>query len=59
MVRLQGGSFGKVYIVGCEPAGIEEGIGLSEPVSRAVEIAVQMILDIVRRDPGSNHEATS
>ena len=37
----------RVFIVGCEPAQIEEEIGLSEPVARAVDEAVQLILTLV------------
>jgi hydrogenase maturation protease len=46
-VRSLGEIPGKVYIVGCEPACAEEGIGLSPPVSQAIEDAVQLILEIV------------
>lgn len=38
---------GRVLVVGCEPASLEEGIGLSTPVAAAVEEAVQMILRVV------------
>lgn len=37
----------KIEVVGCEPAGVEEGIGLSEPVQAAVPQAVELILRIV------------
>ncbi|MFJ9412098.1 hydrogenase maturation protease [Streptomyces sp. NPDC101393] len=37
----------RVLVVGCEPADIEEGIGLSEPVAAAVDEAVQLILGLV------------
>jgi hydrogenase maturation protease len=40
-----GGRVDRVLVVGCEPACIEERIGLSEPVARAVDTAV----DAVRR----------
>ncbi|MGH9123663.1 MAG: hydrogenase maturation protease [Acidimicrobiales bacterium] len=42
-----GGSVGKVFVVGCQPATIEEGIGLSEPVSEAVDRAVEMVNDLL------------
>ncbi|MQS17045.1 hydrogenase maturation protease [Streptomyces kaniharaensis] len=38
---------GRVLVVGCEPASVEEGIGLSTPVTAAVEEAVQVILRVV------------
>jgi hydrogenase maturation protease len=50
-VRSLGKIPGKVYIVGCEPACAEEGIGLSPPVSQAVEEAIRLIIEIVRRNP--------
>ena len=38
---------GRVLVVGCEPATLEEGIGLSAPVTAAVDEAVQMITRLV------------
>ncbi|WP_338674884.1 hydrogenase maturation protease [Streptomyces sp. SCSIO 30461] len=41
-----------IFVVGCEPACLEEGIGLSPRVAAAVPEAVRMILDLVRQhDP--------
>jgi hydrogenase maturation protease len=56
-VRSLGEIPGKVYIVGCEPACTEEGIGLSPPVSQAIEEAIHLILEIVRRNPEVSREA--
>ena len=42
-----GGDAGRVLVVGCEPATLEEGIGLSAPVTAAVDEAVQMITRLV------------
>jgi hydrogenase maturation protease len=56
-VRSLGEIPGKVYIVGCEPACTEEGIGLSRPVSQAVEEAVGLILEIVGRHAEPDPEA--
>jgi hydrogenase maturation protease len=44
-VRALGGTIGKTIVVGCEPASLDEGIGLSAPVAEAVERAA----DVVRR----------
>jgi hydrogenase maturation protease len=48
LVEAMGGSFPKMYLVGCEPADLgsdEEGrMGLSEPVRAAVEQAVERVL---------------
>jgi hydrogenase maturation protease len=37
----------QVLVVGCEPATVDYGIGLSEPVAAAVDEAVTVILDLV------------
>ncbi|MCK7627154.1 hydrogenase maturation protease [Streptomyces sp. RS10V-4] len=37
----------RVLVVGCEPADISEGIGLSAPVAAAVDEAVRMVLRLV------------
>ncbi|MFE4677103.1 hydrogenase maturation protease [Streptomyces sp. NPDC056723] len=39
---------GRTVVVGCEPASLEEGIGLSAPVAAAVPQAVRVIQEIVR-----------
>jgi hydrogenase maturation protease len=57
-VRSLGAISGKIYIVGCEPACTEEGMGLSEPVSLAVEEAVRLILEIVGRNAEPDREST-
>ncbi|MEU1511037.1 hydrogenase maturation protease [Streptomyces sp. NPDC005811] len=38
----------RTVIVGCEPASVEEGIGLSPPVSDAVPEAVRLIEELLR-----------
>jgi hydrogenase maturation protease len=37
----------QVLVVGCEPASLDYGIGLSEPVAAAVDKAVPLVLDLV------------
>lgn len=37
----------RVFVVGCEPAVLEEGLGLSEPVAAAVDHAVRAVIDLV------------
>jgi hydrogenase maturation protease len=39
-----GGTRPPTLIVGCEPASLEDGMGLSEPVERAVDEAVDVVL---------------
>ena len=49
-VKSVGGWPGQVYVIACEPAAVEEmGLGLSEPVERAVERAVDLVLETVER----------
>lgn len=47
LLATLGGSVGRVLVVGCEPATIEEGIGLSEPVARVVAEAVRVVRELV------------
>lgn len=41
LARL-GGSVERTYVVGCQPATLEEGMGLSPPVAAAVDGAVEL-----------------
>ncbi|MEU5237359.1 hydrogenase maturation protease [Streptomyces lydicus] len=41
----------RVMVLGCEPADLAEGIGLSRPVEAAVDEAVRMIRQLVGADP--------
>ncbi|MFE1872507.1 hydrogenase maturation protease [Streptomyces sp. NPDC059496] len=45
----------RTLVLGCEPAGIEEGIGLSAPVAAAVPEAVRTALDLIH---GRTHNET-
>jgi hydrogenase maturation protease len=40
---------GRLYIVGCEPLEMEEGIGLSAPVARGVEDAIKLLYVTIDR----------
>ncbi len=40
----------RVLVVGCEPADVAEGIGLSAPVEAAVDEAVRLVLRLVGAD---------
>jgi hydrogenase maturation protease len=46
-VRMLGGDAPPITIVGCEPATIEEGIGLSPAVANAVEAALPLVRRVV------------
>jgi hydrogenase maturation protease len=48
MLNVLGAEAGRVLLVGCEPASIDERIGLSKPVTAAVDEAVRIVLDLVR-----------
>ncbi|MEY2226465.1 hydrogenase maturation protease [Streptomyces sp. BF23-19] len=41
----------RTLVLGCEPAGVEEGIGLSAPVAAAVPEAVRTALDLIHGQP--------
>ncbi|MEV7773473.1 hydrogenase maturation protease [Kitasatospora sp. NPDC086791] len=49
---------GRVLVVGCEPASLEEGIGLSAPVAAAVEEAVHVVLRILDEATQPERETT-
>ncbi|MEH0548593.1 hydrogenase maturation protease [Streptomyces sp. B21-105] len=50
----------RVLVVGCEPASVEEGIGLSAPVSDAVPRAVRLIEDLLRNsEPSAEQTPTA
>ena len=46
-MRTLGGATPPLILVGCEPAGIEEGMELSPPVAEAVERAAALVRRIV------------
>jgi hydrogenase maturation protease len=49
-LRAIGGNPGRVLIVGCEPAMVEEGIGLSEPVQTAVDEAMRLVRELIAKE---------
>jgi len=46
-MKTLGGRVDRVLVVGCEPATVEEGIGLSAPVAEAVERAIGLVHELV------------
>jgi len=46
-VAEMGGTIGRLLLVGCEPADIGEGIGLSPPVAAAVDEAARMVEQLI------------
>jgi hydrogenase maturation protease len=47
MVADLGGEIGRVLVVGCPPADLADGIGLSPPVAAAVDPAVRVVEDLI------------
>ena len=47
LLRSLGGRIGRLLVVGCEPADVDDGIGLSEPVAAAVEEACRVVRDLI------------
>ena len=42
-----GGSVEKIFIVGCQPADLQDGMGLTPAVAAAVDDAVEMVCQVV------------
>jgi hydrogenase maturation protease len=47
LVPRLGGTLGRVVVVGCEPADLGAGIGLTPAVQNAVETAAGLVTDLV------------
>jgi hydrogenase maturation protease len=54
-VRAIGGELPPLTIVGCEPSGADETIGLTEPVRRAVQPAVDLVRRLVAENLAASH----
>ncbi|MBV8979479.1 MAG: hydrogenase maturation protease [Acidimicrobiia bacterium] len=52
-----GDRLGRVLVVVCEPASIDEGIGLSPPVAGAVDEAVSLVRKLVEEAVGARTRA--
>jgi hydrogenase maturation protease len=50
LVPTLGGSVDRILVVGCQPADLGDGIGLSPAVEAAVDPAVEMVRDVVHRE---------
>jgi hydrogenase maturation protease len=62
LVPRLGGELGRVVVLGCEPADLSPGIGLSDAVTSSVDGAVGLVIDIVQRaleDAPENGPGTS
>ncbi|APR80682.1 Hydrogenase maturation protease [Minicystis rosea] len=49
MVAAMGGTPPRMLLVGCEPASVDEGMGLSELVEPAVDEAVAIVRDLLTK----------
>lgn len=49
-MRTLGGVAPRLVVVGCEPAVAHAGVGLSEPVGRAVDRAVALVIDLIDKE---------
>ena len=47
VLDMLGASPARVLVVGCEPASLDYGMELSEPVAKAVDAAVQIVMDLI------------
>ena len=47
MLDSLGARVGRVLIVGCEPASVDYGMGLSAPVAAAVDKAITCVVDLI------------
>ena len=47
MLAGLGGSVDRILIVGCQPATVEEGIGLSEPVAASIDRAIAAVDEVL------------
>ena len=47
-----GGELPPTYVVGCQPADVSEGMGLSPPVAAAVDGAVALVLEVLAEHVG-------
>ena len=56
MLAGLGGEVGRVVIVGCQPEVIEEGIGLSAPVTAAIDRAIIAVTEVVIELCGTEQE---
>lgn len=50
LLRTLGGMVERVLIVGCRPAVLDEGVGLSAPVEAAMDKAVQLVTELARAE---------
>jgi hydrogenase maturation protease len=50
VLEMLGAKAGRILVVGCQPASLAEGIGLSEPVAAAVDEAIRVVTTLVAQN---------
>jgi hydrogenase maturation protease len=61
VLDMLGAGSARVLVVGCEPASLDYGMELSEPVAKAVDAAVGVVMDLIaeadaaRSGEGASH----
>jgi hydrogenase maturation protease len=50
LVGMLGEDPGRVLLVGCEPAVLDQRMGLSPPVEQAVDTAVRVVTELCMRE---------
>jgi hydrogenase maturation protease len=58
VLGMLGAEAGRVLLVGCEPASVDYGIGLSPPVTAAVGEAVRVVKDLIAAAGGGQRTAS-
>jgi hydrogenase maturation protease len=53
VLDMLGAEAGRILVVGCEPASLDQGIGLSAPVAAAVDEAVALVTRLAREHTGT------
>ena len=53
VLDMLGAQAGRILVVGCEPASVEEGMGLTEPVAAAVDAAVRVVTRLAAEATGA------
>ena len=57
VLDMLGADAGRVLLVGCEPASVDYGIGLSPVVAAAVDDAVRVVKDLVAAEGSREPQA--
>jgi hydrogenase maturation protease len=55
VLDMLGAEAGRILVVGCEPARLDQGIGLSAPVAAAVDEAVALVIRLAGEHAGAGN----